>query len=160
MEEISIGSYMAVISIVYAVIISLFFITILIRKIGLWGIFSKAGEKEWKVMVPFYNQITLLKICKLSPWFIILYIDFLIPIVGFLLGRDVTWALILVSIGFICYRFLISIKLGMSFKKGDAFAFFMALFPTIFYPIIGCSKDDAFTEVNIEKRSKKKSEDK
>lgn len=153
-EEVVISTYFAVISIVYAFIISTIFLLWLVKKIGLWGIFSKMGEKEWKSMVPFYNQIVLLKKCKLSPWLIVLYIDFLIPVVGNFMGRDVTWALIIVLVGFICYRFLISIRLGLSFKKGDAFSFFMALFPAIFYPIIGCSKSENYTELNIQKKKK------
>ncbi len=147
MAEVSLGTYMAVISIVYAVIICVLFISFLVKKIGLWGIFGKAGEKEWKVMVPVYNQIKLLKICKLPSWLVLLYLDFLIPIVGFIIGRDVTWAFIIVSIGFLCYRFIISIRLGEGFKKGDVFPFFMALFPSILYPVIGCCKDQTFTEV-------------
>lgn len=155
MTEVALGTYFAVISIVYAVIISVFFILVLVKKIGLWGIFAKAGEKEWKVMIPIYNQIRLLKICKLSPWFVLLYLDYAIPIVGFLLGRDVTWALIIVSIGFLCYRFLISIRLGDAFKKGDVFPFFMALFPTVLYPVIGCSKNETFSEIKVKEKRKK-----
>lgn len=152
-------AYMEIISILLSIIISLFFIFALTKRIGLWGIFSKAGEKEWKAMVPIYNQITLLKICKLSPWFVILYLDYLIPLIGFILGRDVTWAFIIVSVGFICYRFLISIRLGDAYKKGDAFPFFMAIFPSILYPVLGCSKNEKFAEIKIKKVKNKETKD-
>lgn len=155
-DNVVIGSYIAFVSIVYSVIFCLIFIGVLVRKIGLWGIFSKTGEKEWKTMVPFYNQIVLLKKCKLSPWLILLYIDFVIPFVGFFLGRDVSWALIICGVGFLCYRFLISIRLGQMFKKGDAFSFFMALFPVVFYPVLGWSKNEKYTELVIDKKAKTK----
>jgi hypothetical protein len=32
--------------------------------IGMWGIFEKAGEKGWKVLVPFYNWYVWLQIIK------------------------------------------------------------------------------------------------
>ncbi len=122
------------------------------KKIGLWGIFSKAGEKEWKVLVPVYNQITLLKICKITPWAVLLYLDFIIPIIGFFAGRDVRWATLIMFIGFLAYRFLISIRLGSAYKKGDVISFLTALFPSIFYPILGCSKNEKYTEVqNVKK---------
>ena len=31
-----------------------------------------------------YNQVMLLKICKLKPAFILLYLDFIIPIIGYI----------------------------------------------------------------------------
>lgn len=154
MENISLGTYIAVISIVFSTIIGFLFILACTKKIGLWGIFGKVGEKEWKSIVPIYNQITLLKICKLSPWLILLYLDFTIPLLGYVAGRDVKWALIIVSIGYLCYRFIVSIRLGDAFKKGDVFSFFMALFPSIFYPIIGCSKKENFTELKPIKKVK------
>lgn len=154
MENISLGSYVAVVCIVYSTIIGFLFMFACSKKIGLWGIFGKAGEKEWKAIVPIYNQIALLKICKLSPWLIFLYLDFTIPILGYIAGRDVRWALIIVSIGYICYRFIVSIRLGDAFKKGDVFSFFMALLPSIFYPIMGCSKKESFTEIKTIKKVK------
>ena len=128
----------------------------LIKKIGQWGIFSKAGISEWKSLVPVYNQIQLLKICKLSPWLVVLYLDFLIPIIGFYAGRDVSWTFIIMLIGFLCYRFMIAVRLGYCYKKGAVLPFFMAFFPSIFFPIIGCSKKEEYTELVIQKKSKRK----
>lgn len=155
MESISVTTYFALICIVFSTIIGFLFVLAFIKKIGLWGIFGKAGEKEWKSIIPIYNQITLLKICKLSPWLIFLYLDFIIPLVGFFSGRDVSLALIIVGVGFLVYRFIISIRLGEAFKKGDVFPFFMALFPSILYPVLGCSKGEIFSELKEIKKGKK-----
>ena len=98
-------------------------VTFIAKRIGMWGVFAKAGEKEWKSIVPIYNQLTLLKMCKLKPIFILLYVDMIIPVIGLLAGRDVKWMAFIVLIGLIIYRFMIAIKLGQCFKKNDIFSF-------------------------------------
>ena len=143
-------------AIIVSIVVCFCMILGLIKKIGQWGIFSKAGISEWKSLVPVYNQIQLLKICKLSPWLVVLYLDFLIPIIGFYAGRDVSWTFIIMLIGFLCYRFMIAVRLGYCYKKGAVFPFFMAFFPSIFFPIIGCSKKEEYTELVIQKKSKRK----
>ena len=134
-------------AIIYAVIINGCSILLFTRTIGLWGIFSKIGIKEWKSLIPFYNQIVLLKELQMSPWLIILYLDFTIPIIGTLMGRDATWALYIVLVGFIIYKYIIAIRLGESFKKGTVFCFFLAFFPSILYPVLGCSKKEEYTKI-------------
>lgn len=134
-------------SIIYAIIINICFVLLLTRSIGLWGIFSKIGLKEWKSLIPFYNQVTLLKELQMSPWCILLYLDFTIPIIGTLMGRDATWAFLIVLVGFIIYKYIIAIRLGESFKKGTVFCFFLAFFPSILYPVLGCSKKEEYTKI-------------
>ncbi|MEI6683892.1 MAG: signal peptidase I [Bacteroidota bacterium] len=46
---------------------------------GLWGIFEKAGEKGWKVLVPFYNWYLWLRIVKKPMWW---YIFLLVPFIN------------------------------------------------------------------------------
>lgn len=137
--------------IIFAVIIFVFSILTISKKIGQWGIFAKADIPEWKSVVPIYNQIQLLKICKLSPWFVVLYLDFIVPIIGGLLGRDITWITIIMLIGLLSYRFMITVRLGFCYKKGALFSFFAALFPSIFFPILGCSKRSEYTELKLKK---------
>jgi signal peptidase I len=58
----------------------------LIYYIGLWRVFEKAGEKGWKAIIPFYNDITILKLIG-KKWYNVFYL--LIPginIVFFLFG--------------------------------------------------------------------------
>ena len=154
--EVSISYLYVYLAIIVSIFVCFFMILALTKKIGQWGIFSKAGVPEWKSIIPVYNQIQLLKICKLSPWFVILYLDFIIPIIGFFADRDVSWIFIIMLIGFMCYRFMISVRLGYCYKRGTVFPFFIAFFPSIFFPIIGCSKKEKYTELVIEKKSKRK----
>ena len=46
---------------------------------GLWGIFTKAGEAGWKILVPFYNLYIWLKIVRKPLWW---YIFLLIPFIN------------------------------------------------------------------------------
>lgn len=134
-------AYLLVCGIIVAIILSIICsISFMSKKIGMWGLFSKLDEKEWKSIIPIYNQVVLLKACKLKPAFILLYLDFIVPIVGYFAGRDVKWITIIMLVGFLIYRFTISIRLGQIFKKGDVFSFFLAFFPSIMLPVLGCTK--------------------
>jgi signal peptidase I len=46
---------------------------------GLWGIFEKAGEKGWKILIPFYNLYIWLQIIKKPLWW---YIFLLVPFIN------------------------------------------------------------------------------
>ena len=145
-----------ILMIVLAIVVGFIMMLSLSKKIGLWGIFSKAGEDEWKSLVPIYNDLVVLKMCRLSPWLVLLKMDFIIPIIGFLAGRDITWITTIMLIGLLCYRFMISVRLCFCFKKGAAFAFFMGILPSVFYPIVGCSKKIEYTKLQLRKDLKNK----
>ena len=59
-----------------------------------------------------------------------------------------------IAIGFLIYKYIIAIRLGESFKKGTVFCFFLAFFPSILYPVLGCSKLSEYTKIPL-KNSKK-----
>ena len=148
-------AYFSIICVVVGILISIFAsILFMSKRIGMWKLFEKAGEREWKSIVPIYNQIVLLKMCKLKPIFILLYIDFIIPAMGYLAGRDVKWMTIVMLVGLVIYRFMISIRLGQAFKKGDVFSFFLAFFPSILLPVLGCSKNEMYRTI-VETKVKK-----
>ena len=148
-------TYFSVICVVVGILISILAsVLFMSKRIGMWKLFEKAGEREWKSIVPIYNQITLLKMCKLKPIFILLYIDFIIPAIGYLAGRDVKWMTIVMLVGLVIYRFMISIRLGQAFKKGDVFSFFLAFFPSILLPVLGCSKNEMYRTI-VETKVKK-----
>lgn len=144
--------YLAVVygglAIIFSIVCSVLFMS---KRIGMWGVFRKAGEKEWKSIIPVYNQITLLKICKLKTVFILLYLSWIVPVIGLLANRDIKWITLIVIVLTVIYRFLIAIRLGQAFKKSDIFCFLHAFFPSILFPVIGCSINENFTEI-IEKK--------
>lgn len=50
--------------------------------IAWWKLFTKAGEKGWKSLIPIYNIVVYFKIIGINPWCILLA---LIPFVGILI---------------------------------------------------------------------------
>ncbi len=58
-------------------IISIFFLLISIA--GLWGVFEKAGQNGWKVLIPFYNFYVWLRIIRKPLWW---YLFLLVPFIN------------------------------------------------------------------------------
>lgn len=82
-------------------------------------IYKKAGKKPWAAFVPIYRNVTMLKICTMSPWWLLLL---LVPIVG--------WAFLWVV--YVASRFM----LAENFGKGPIFAFGLWLLAPIFETIL------------------------
>ena len=98
----------------------------ILQIIGMWKVYTKAGEKGWKSIIPIYNIVILFKISGLSPWLILAYLAGIIPFIG--------WFVIL---GLNIYQ---SYKLAKSFNKDIGYTFGLWLLPTIFYMILGFGK--------------------
>ncbi|MCF6177549.1 MAG: DUF5684 domain-containing protein [Victivallaceae bacterium] len=84
--------------------------------IGMWKVFTKAGQPGWAVLIPIYNIIVMLQIAGKPIWWIIL---FFIPIVN-----------IVVAI-------LVPIAIAKAFGKGVGFGLGLIFLGFIFYPILG-----------------------
>ena len=84
--------------------------------IAAWKILTKAGEKGWKAIIPFYNMYTLVKIADGKG---IKFLLFLIPVVGFV------------------YNILFCIRLAKAFGKGTGFAVGLIFLPNVFSLILG-----------------------
>ena len=81
-----------------------------------WKILTKAGEKGWKAIIPFYNMYTMVKIVDGKG---IKFLLFLIPVVGFI------------------YDIIFSIRMAKAFGKGTGFGIGILLLPNIFTLILG-----------------------
>ena len=86
-------------------------------------IYKKAGKKAWAPFIPIYRNVVMLKICGMSPWWLLLL---LIPVIGWIL-------LFVVSVA---SKFM----LAESFGKGTGFAFGLWLLAPIFETILVFSK--------------------
>ncbi len=91
-----------------------------------WKLFTKAGEKGWKAVIPFYNTAILYKISGMSPWLALLYIGFLIPGINFI-----------VSVVFAILRLYQPINLAKGFKKSTGFTVGLIMLPFVFNLILG-----------------------
>lgn len=84
--------------------------------VGLWRVFSKAGEPGWAAIIPLYNTYVLFKIIFGNGWKFLLV---LIPIYGIYLA--------IVAMSF---------KLAKSFGKGVGFGFGLLFLSPIFLLIL------------------------
>ena len=105
---------------VYLGIIAVFFVLHIIAK---WKIYTKAGEKGWASLIPFYTDYTQYKITWGEGW------NFLY--------EWVTLPLVPVII-----QIITSVKLARSFGKSDGFAVGLIFLPTIFLYILAFGKSE------------------
>ena len=115
-----------------------------------WKIFTKAGEKGWKSLIPIYNMVVFFRIIGISPWWVL--VTFVLAFIPALTGTITTSgnntvintnnvignisliALIFVSIFIGIYS---SYRLAKSFDKGIGYTIGLILLPEIFYLILG-----------------------
>lgn len=83
-----------------------------------WVIYKKAGRHGWAILIPIYRDVTYLKVCGLSPWWLLLA---LVPIVG--------WFIL--AIVLIVSRFKMASAFGRGFFFGLGLLFFRAIFELI-----------------------------
>lgn len=86
--------------------------------IGMWKVFTKAGQPGWMSIIPFLNFYILCKIVGRPGWWLILM---LIPFVNFII-----WI-------------VVSLDLAKTFGKGAGFGIGIALLSFIFIPVLGFS---------------------
>lgn len=96
-------------------------------------IYKKAGKHAWAPFVPIYRNVVMLKICGMSPWWLLLL---LIPVVGWVL-------LFVVSVA---SKFMLS----EAFGKGTIFAFGLWLLAPIFETILVFSRKTKYVGFEIE----------
>lgn len=107
-----------------AIVISL--VVAILQLAGMWKVFTKAGQKGWKCIIPIYNLVILFRISGLSPWIICAYLLGFIPFIGWI-----------VSIGITIYQ---CHSLAKSFGKDVGYTIGLIFLPTIFYMILGFGK--------------------
>lgn len=96
-----------------------FLAALLLLIVAEWMIFTKAGEKGWKSLIPVYRSYILVKIADGNGWKFLLL---LIPFVN------------------IVYGIMMNYRLARAFGKGTGFTFGLVLVPNIFTLILGLGK--------------------
>ena len=130
----------------YAILIILFLMAVcllILTIIGYWEVFCKAGEKGWKVLIPFYNEYLLYKIAWkpsicLFKWLCL----FLYEVVSITLKAGVLLEmlqLILPSIAFVLTVMLCH-RLSKAFGHGFGYTVGIMFLPFIFVPLLGVGR--------------------
>jgi hypothetical protein len=84
--------------------------------IGMWKMFTKAGEEGWKSIIPIYNIVVFFKVIHLDWWHILI--------------------MLFVPFASVVYGILMPYKLAKVFGKGTGFAILTVLFEPIMLPIL------------------------
>ena len=126
--------------------------------VAMWKLFTKAGDKGWKAIIPFYNQYTLFKLTWKRKWFwVTLIISVIICVLACILLWDVmvytmggapgvseetfmtivlalTAAIVVLSIPLAIISIVLCFKIAKAYGKGAGFGFGLLFF----YPIFLC----------------------
>ncbi len=100
----------------------------ILQIVAMWKIFTKAGEKGWKSIIPVYNLVILFKVSGLSPWLVLLYLLGVIPFVGWI-------ACLILNI-------VQANGLAKSFGKDIGYTIGLIFLAPIFYLILGLGKSE------------------
>ena len=82
---------------------------------AMWRVFERAGQPGWAVVVPIYNAVVLLRVARMSAWWVLLLV---VPIVNLLV-------LLVAAVG-VAHRF----------ERSAAFGFGLWVLPFVFYPVL------------------------
>ena len=94
-------------------------------------IFTKAGEKWWKALIPFYSTWVNTKIVGLAWWWFLIFAGLTY------LGGDWKDVSGVVSMGLLLVSFNYNYNLAKKFGKTNGFAFLCTILPVIGLPILG-----------------------
>ena len=125
----------AVLGAFLGIILVIGLVVAILQLAGMWKVFTKAGEKGWKCIIPIYNLVILFRISGLSPWIIFGYLASIIPFVGWI-----------VCLGITIYQ---CNSLAKSFGKDVGYTIGLVLLPTIFYLILGFGKAEYVGKGNV-----------
>ena len=133
-------------------IISLIILIFMVIKIiGQWNFFKKAGKPEWASIIPFYNIYTLFEIADVPPLLFVISVIFiviywitkmiyhlykLLPIIEpfFIFMLVITGILAIISL---VIRTITYIKIAKKFDKSVLFGLGLTFLPFIFCLILG-----------------------
>lgn len=110
------GAYLAVTLVIGLIIL-------ILQIAATWKVFTKAGEKGWKSIIPIYSNVILFRVAGISPWLILLYLLTFIPFVGWIV--------------FIALSIYYCNSLAKSFGKDVGYTIGLLFLPTIFMLILG-----------------------
>ena len=96
---------------------------VVVTLIGMWKVFTKAGEPGWAVLIPIYNLIVLLRIVGLPWYWVFAPFVAIIPILG--------WIAYVVWVVWVHHR------ISTRFGQGVGFTIGLTLLGPIFWLILG-----------------------
>jgi len=121
-QEIA-GFLMIAVRLLIVFFIVYFVISIVPVAIGIWKVFTKAGQPGWAVLIPAYNIIVLLRVAGLPWYWVFTPLIVIIPILG--------WIVYLAWVVWVHHR------ISTRFGQGVGFTIGLTLLSPIFWLILG-----------------------
>ena len=117
----------------------------LLSVLGMWKIFSKAGERPWKALIPFYNEYTETKLAWSGRvYFIILALSLGMVLASVFMDRTsgisgTIWLIFygICIAGGLIYNIKKCSRLSKCFGKGNLFALGLIVIPPLFRLLLG-----------------------
>lgn len=116
-----------------------------------WRVFSKAGEKGWKSLIPFYNEYVQYKFLKMKDlyWLLLILQFCIVPVsIAFANTENIfvtiftALILILMVLAVVYIDFTSCSRLATSFGKGKKFTWGIFIFRFLFTAIIAFDKSE------------------
>lgn len=114
---------LAVLFAFFAAFAMVFAVLALVTLVGMWKVFTKAGEPGWAVLIPVYNLIVLLRIAGLPWYWVFTPLVLVIPFVGF--------------IAYLAWVVWVHHRLSTRFGQGAGCTIGLTLLGPIFWLILG-----------------------
>jgi hypothetical protein len=95
----------------------------IVTLIGMWKVFTKAGEPGWAVLVPVYNIIVLLRVAGLPWYWVFTPLILIIPLLG--------------AIAYLAWIVWVHHRISTNFGQGVGFTIGLTLLGPIFWLILG-----------------------
>lgn len=132
-----VDSFFTTAAIIFGIFILIALIITIMKIVGKFLVFRKAGRGGWEVFIPFYSSVVNCQITGVNPWWVLIalvvgFIGPLIPIIGGLLSFAVA----------VYYNILLAFSTAKSFGKDDGFAIGLLILEPIFWIILGFSRSE------------------
>ena len=133
----------AIVLLIFIVLIAIAIAVVVI--VAQCKIYSKAGEKAWKALIPGYNTWILTKISGLAWWWfpITMGLSALANV-----GKSSNYVVLLL-VFLVSYNY--DYNIAKKFGKSSGFAVLLALLPFIGYPILGFGSAKYNKDANVDK---------
>ena len=118
-EAAALGVLLALIAGFGMILVAAYVISI----IGMWKVFTKAGQPGWAVLIPIYNGIVLLRVAGLAWYWIFAPLVVLIPVLG--------------AIAYLVGIVMLFHRISTRFGQGVGFTIGLTLLNPIFFLILG-----------------------
>ncbi len=132
-EEAVLGAFLGIFGIIILGALACFIIVL----IGQYKVYTKAGEKGWKCLIPYYNFYTECKFVGLDTnWvWVLLGGTFLAGVLDGIIGVDLFSTVAYVLTFY--FNVIKSVSIAKSFGKEPAYAVGLIMIPFVFYPMLG-----------------------